>query len=189
MPVGLHRVSPSALPPHTRFNPVYLADSAGSERALTSQQYHNISGLEVVLANGDIIRVRAGAAPQTIGEAPVGVLAVDGKRLIPVDSSVIKGRRRQIEQGGAVASVVLDYKGRLMAPPQVSATGLLSAEQDQAALQQVVSDLEHELEGLPSGLLRNDTEVKETVRLAVRKTLYGLTGKKPAIDVHLVRVT
>jgi ribonuclease J len=142
----------------------------------------------VVPANGDIIRVRPGAAPETIGEAPVGTLAVDGKRLIPVDSSVIKGRRRQIEQGGAVATVVLDFKGRLMAPPQVSATGLLSADQDQAALQQVVTDLERELESLPSGLLRNDAEVRETVRLAVRKTLSGLTGKKPAVDVHLVRV-
>jgi ribonuclease J len=142
----------------------------------------------VVPANGDIIRVRPGAAPETIGEAPVGTLAVDGNRLIPVDSSVIKGRRRQIEQGGAVATVVLDFKGRLMAPPQVSATGLLSADQDQAALQQVVTDLERELESLPSGLLRNDAEVRETVRLAVRKTLSGLTGKKPAVDVHLVRV-
>ena len=142
----------------------------------------------VVPANGDIVRVRAGAAPETIGEAPVGTLAVDGKRLIPVDSSVIKGRRRQIEQGGAVTTVVMDFKGRLMAPPQVSATGLLSADQDQAALQQVVTDLERELENLPSGLLRNDAEVKETARLAVRRSLYGLTGKKPAVDVHLIRV-
>jgi len=142
----------------------------------------------VVPANGDIVRVRAGFAPETIGEVPVGVLAVDGKRLIPVDGSVIKGRRRQIEQGGAVATVVMDFKGRLMALPQVTATGLLSAEQDQAALQQAVTDLERELENLPSGLLRSDAEVKETARLAVRRTLFGLTGKKPAVDVHLVRV-
>jgi ribonuclease J len=142
----------------------------------------------VVPANGDIVRVRAGMAPETVGAVPVGVLAVDGKRLIPVDSSVIKGRRRQIEQGGAVVTIVMDFKGRIMASPQVSATGLLSAEQDQAALQKVVADVELELENLTGPVLRNDGELREVTRLAVRKALFSLTGKKPTVDVHLVRV-
>jgi hypothetical protein len=30
--------------------------------------------------------------------------------------------------------------------------------------------------------------VRENARLAVRRSLFGLTGKKPAVDVHLVRV-
>jgi hypothetical protein len=30
--------------------------------------------------------------------------------------------------------------------------------------------------------------VREVARLAARRTLFALTGKKPAIDVHLVRV-
>jgi ribonuclease J len=142
----------------------------------------------VVPANGDIVRVREGHAPEIVGEAEVGILAVDGSRLIPVDSSVIKGRRRQIEQGGAVVTIVMDFKGRLMAPPQVSATGLLSADQDQAALKKVTGDVEIELEGLSGAVLRNDAEVKEATRLAARRSLLRLTGKKPAVDVHLVRV-
>jgi ribonuclease J len=142
----------------------------------------------VVPANGDIVRVRSGEAPEIVGTAPTGVLAVDGKRLLPVESSVIKGRRRAIEQGGAVVTIVLDHKGRVMAPPIVSATGLLSAEQDQTALQQVVADVELELDGMTGPELRNDAEVRESTRLAVRRSLFSLTGKKPAVDVHLVRV-
>ena len=142
----------------------------------------------VVPANGDIVRVRDGHAPEIVGAVSVGILAVDGKRLIPVDSSVIKGRRRQIEQGGAVVTIVMDFKGRLMAPPQVSATGLLSVDQDKAALSKVVNDVEIELDGLTGPTLRNDGEVREVTRLAVRRALFGLTGKKPAVDVHLVRV-
>jgi ribonuclease J len=142
----------------------------------------------IVPANGDIVRVREGAAPEIVGEANVGILAVDGKRLIPVDSSVIKGRRRQIEQGGAVVTIVMDFKGRMMAPPQLSATGLLSVDQDQAALKKIVNDVEIELDGLTGPILRNDAEVREVTRLAVRRALFGLTGKKPAVDVHLVRV-
>jgi ribonuclease J len=142
----------------------------------------------IVPANGDIVRVTRGQPPQIVGAVPVGVLAVDGKRLLAIDSGVIRGRRRAIEQGGAVVTLVLDHKGRVLAPPQVSATGLLSPEQDSAGLAQVVSDLERELDGLTGPVLRNDAEVREIARLAARRTLFALTGKKPAIDVHLVRV-
>jgi ribonuclease J len=106
-----------------------------------------------------------------------------------VNGSVIKGRRRQIEQGSAVVTIVLDHKGRVMAPPQVSATGLLSNDQDQAALEKVVDDVALELDEMTGAELRNDGEVRESVRLAARRSLFKLTGKKPAIDVHLVRVS
>jgi ribonuclease J len=142
----------------------------------------------VVPANGDIVRVRAGTAPEVVGAVTAGVLAVDGNRLLPLDSSVIKGRRRAIDQGGAVVTVVLDFKGRIMAPPQISATGLLSTDQDRDGLARAAQDVEHELDGLTGLELRNDGEVRETVRLAVRRALFDLTGKKPAVDVHLVRV-
>jgi len=142
----------------------------------------------IVPANGDVVRVRAGEEPEIIGTAPVGVLAVDGKRLMSVDSSVIKGRRRAVEQGGAVVTVVLDHKGRVMAPPQVSATGLLSVEQDQAAVAKIVNDVEIELDEMTAPMLRDDGEVREATRLAARRALFELTGKKPAIDVHLVRI-
>jgi hypothetical protein len=36
--------------------------------------------------------------------------------------------------------------------------------------------------------LRDDGEVRESVRLAARRALFAFTGKKPAVDVHLVRV-
>jgi ribonuclease J len=142
----------------------------------------------IVPANGDIVRLRNGMAPEIVGAAPVGVLAVDGKRLLPVDGSVIKGRRRQIEHGVAVITVVLDPKGRVMAQPVVSATGLLSPEQDQKLLRQVVDDVAEELDEMTVPMLRNDGEVREAIRLATRRSLFALTGKKPAIDVHLVRV-
>jgi len=142
----------------------------------------------IVPANGDIVRVRAGAAPEIVGAVPTGILAVDGKRLIAVDGSVIRGRRRQIESGGAVVTIVLDQKGRVMAAPQVSASGLLSVEQDKAGLQKVVADVEIELDSLTGPELRDDPSVREAVRLIARRALYELTGKKPVIDVHLVRV-
>jgi ribonuclease J len=145
-------------------------------------------GHSVAPANGDIIRVREGFAPELVGSAPVGVLAVDGKRLIPFDGGVMRGRRRQIEQGTAVTTVVLDRKGRRMTPVLVSAVGLLGGDEDQAALRKVAANVETELDSMTGPELRDDAEVRESVRLAARRALFELTGKKPAIDVHLARI-
>ncbi len=161
----------------------YIHQAAHAQLAEDCQIPHNHVGI-----NGEIIRVRAGIGPEVVGEVPVGILAVDGKRLIAINGGVLKGRRRQIEQGSAVVTIVLDQKGRVMAEPLVSATGLLSNDQDAAALQKVAGDVEFELEEMTGAMLRNDGEVKEAVRLAARRSLTALTGKKPAIDIHLVRV-
>jgi ribonuclease J len=161
----------------------YTHQAEHAKLALDCQVAHAIAP-----ANGDIIRVRAGAAPEVVGEAETGILAVDGKRLVPIDGGVIRGRRRQMEQGVAVVTIVLDHKGRMMASPLVSATGLLSADQDKAALADVASNVEAELESLTGPELRDDAEVREATRLAARRALFELTGKKPAVDIHLVRV-
>ncbi|HTJ65173.1 MAG TPA: ribonuclease J [Alphaproteobacteria bacterium] len=162
----------------------FLHQSAHAQIARDCQVPHTI-----VAGNGEVIRVRAGQGPEVVGETQTGVFAVDGKRLIAINGSVIKGRRRQIEQGSAVVTIVLDHKGRVMAPPQVTATGLLSSDQDQAALEKVVDDVALELDEMTGAELRSDVEVRESVRLAARRSLFKLTGKKPAIDVHLVRVS
>jgi len=138
--------------------------------------------------NGDVVRLRSGRPPEIVTSVATGVLAVDGKRLLPVDGSVIRGRRRAIEQGSAVVTVVLDRKGRLMASPRVSAQGLLSADQDQAGLADVAMRVEAALDALTGPVLRSDPDVQEAIRLAARKGLSEMTGKKPAVDVHLVRI-
>ena len=145
-------------------------------------------GHTIVPQNGEIVRVRSDAGPEIVGHVTSGILAVDGKRLLPLDSGVMKGRRRAIEQGSAVATVVLDHKGRVMTRPQISANGLLSADQDKNALEHVAVAVESALDGLTGPKLRNDAEVNETVRLAARRALFELTGKKPAVDVHLMRI-
>lgn len=145
-------------------------------------------GHTVVPENGDVVRLREGHGPEIVSTVTAGVLAVDGKRLLPLDSSVIRGRRRAIEQGQAVVTVVLDRKGRLMASPRVSALGLLSEDQDQSGLAAVSLRVETALDAMTGPALRNDSEVQETVRLAGRKGLFELTGKKPAVDVHLMRI-
>jgi ribonuclease J len=89
--------------------------------------------------------------------------------------------------GAAVATLVLNPQGRFVADPQVSVQGVFEAE-DSAAETAVVDAVRKAVEGLPTGLRRDDETVKETARLAIRRSLHASHGKKPVTQVHLVRI-
>src|SRR3546814_1386525 len=55
--------------------------------------------------NGSLVRLAPGRA-EVIDEVFVGRLALDGNRLIDLDSPAIRDRRRMIQHGTAVATVV-----------------------------------------------------------------------------------
>ena len=52
-----------------------------------------------------------------VDEVPVGRLASDGKGLLPLGGAALKDRRRVTFNGSAVATLVIDRQGRLVAPP------------------------------------------------------------------------
>src|SRR3954453_3204810 len=80
----------------------------------------------LVIENGDMIRLdRAGAA--IVDEVPVGRIAQDGKSLLPLGGGVLQERRRLGSDGSVVATLVVDRRGWLAAPPQIIMIGLADA--------------------------------------------------------------
>src|SRR5205814_455135 len=72
----------------------------------------------LVIENGDMIRLdRAGAT--IVDEVPVGRIAQDGKSLLPLGGGVLQQRRRLGSDGSVVATLVVDRRGWLAAPPQI----------------------------------------------------------------------
>jgi ribonuclease J len=139
----------------------------------------------VVAMNGQMVRLAPGR-PEIIEEVPVGRLGVDGKLLLNADSQAVASRRRMVFNGSAVATVVIDGKGKLLAAPQVSVQGLI--EDDDVAVDELAAGIERALDGLSPADRRDDAAVKEAARLAVRRSLKSSTGKRPVTDIHVVRV-
>ena len=77
---------------------------------------------------------------------------------------------------------------RLVADPQVTLHGLVDPEQDAELRRVAAAAVRSALEDLPAERRGDDAAVREAARLAVRRTLHTLRGKKPVTDVHLVRV-
>jgi ribonuclease J len=141
----------------------------------------------LVIQNGDMVRLtQSGAA--IVDEVPVGRLASDGKGLLPLGGSALKDRRRVTLNGSAVATVVVDRQGRLAAPPAISLIGLVEANAASAAAPFLRDAVERALDELPAGARRDDDTVRDAARRALRRLISERFGKRPLIELHLVRI-
>jgi ribonuclease J len=142
----------------------------------------------VMAENGSVIRLHPGPA-EIVDEVVSGRLAIDGKRLIPVDGDVLRARRRMGFGGIAVATVVLDRKGRLHEDPQLSVPGLIDgADIDMELKKLAVTAIADAVEDLSSRARENDEEVSGASTRAIRRVFRDETGRRPLADIHVVRL-
>lgn len=123
--------------------------------------------------------------PHILGEVESGILAVDGKKILSLGAEVIRKRRKMIEDGTLVVTLVLDQEGAVLGQPKISSFGLIEAgNDDEIRLQK---EIVAQVEQISSDAKRDDL-AENAVRTAVRRFLKEFYGKKPLIEVHLVRV-
>jgi ribonuclease J len=141
----------------------------------------------LVIQNGDVVRLASSGAA-VVDEVPVGRLASDGKGLLPLEGTALKDRRRVTYNGTAVATVVLDHQGRLVAPPTISVIGVVEPPAAEAATPVLRKAVERALADLPTRQRHDDEVVRDAVRRALRQILNGHFGKRPLVEVHVVRI-
>jgi ribonuclease J len=141
----------------------------------------------LVIQNGDMVRL-AGNRAAVVDEVPVGRLASDGKGLLPLDGTTLKERRRVTFNGTAIATLVLDRQGRAMAPPTISLIGVVEPAVVEAAMPALRSALDRAVDELPAGPRRDDEAVRDVVRRTLRRVLSERFGKRPLVEIHLVRI-
>ncbi|MHA1567761.1 MAG: ribonuclease J [Alphaproteobacteria bacterium] len=141
-----------------------------------------------VVTNGDVLKLAPGE-PEIVGQVKSGRLALDGTRLVALSGEGIRSRQRMLWHGSAVLTLVVDLAGDLVADPQLSAPGLLgNGNGDLALLEDAIGDVCDAVEELSAKSLRDDKTVKDVAYRAVRRFFRVELGKKPAVEVHLVRL-
>ncbi|HEV7266673.1 MAG TPA: ribonuclease J [Falsiroseomonas sp.] len=138
-----------------------------------------------VIEDGDVLRLAPGT-PDVVEAAPVGRLAVDGHRLLPLDGELLAARKKMLFNGIVVASLAVDGSGRVLGKPQISAPGLFDGADDETA--QIAADLARAMGDLPALIKREDGTLREAARTAVRKAVGRRLRKRPSVEVHLLRV-
>jgi ribonuclease J len=141
----------------------------------------------LIIQNGDMVRLTPNGAA-IVDEVPVGRLASDGKGLLPLSGNALKDRRRITLNGSAVATLVVDRQERLAAPPAISLIGLVEETAAGATLPYFRDALERSFNELQAGQRRDDDAVREALRRALRRAINDRFGKRPLIEIHLVRI-
>ena len=136
------------------------------------------------LQDGDVISLTE--TPEILGDVPTGILALDGKRIVPLNSDVIKKKKKMVDDGTLVATIVLNAAGQVLGRPQIAAFGLV--EPNSPEMDELTASIITELGGLDTDQIASDELVETAARTAIRRFLKAYCGKKPLIEVHLVRI-
>ena len=139
----------------------------------------------VILEDGDILMLSPGR-PEVVDSAPVGRLALDGNRVVPMTGGVLAARRRMLFNGVVVGSLAVDSSGKLVGTPKVSAPGLFEPDDPEAS--RVTADFAQAVRDLPAGLRADDSALADAARSALRRALGRKQQKRPMVDVHLIRI-
>ncbi|MDX3900186.1 MAG: ribonuclease J [Sphingobium sp.] len=136
----------------------------------------------LVQSNGDLIRLAPGV-PAIIGHQETGRLVLDGDVILPADGQTMNERRKVALHGQISVAVAIDGKGRLIGAPALRTQGV-PVEEDK--LNFLAEAADEAAAAIPKGALETEA-LRERVRLAVRRTASRWTGKKPIVDVLIVR--
>jgi mRNA degradation ribonuclease J1/J2 len=129
--------------------------------------------------------------PEIVDTVDTGILAVEPARIVAADHAAIAERRKLQESGALHITGVIDHRGKLLAPLQISGVGLFdhTDPEDTKILDNLAGAiaarlLDMALDGRSGDLNLLSDEVRTTARRMVSTAL----GFKPKVTVHLVRV-
>ncbi|MGB0630225.1 MAG: ribonuclease J [Alphaproteobacteria bacterium] len=140
-----------------------------------------------IAENGTMIALSK-AGTEVVDHVTTGRLAVDGRRLVPIDGTVIRERNRIRFNGSAVATVVMDARGNMMGEPQLTVQGVLDEDAEGDIWEDALDAVVDAVNDLKASERRDDDAVAEAARVAVRRALRESIGKRPVTDVHVVRI-
>jgi ribonuclease J len=140
--------------------------------------------------NGDLIRLAPGPA-KVIDEVPAGRLYLDGGVLIEAEDEALRERKRLGAEGSISVSFAVNAKTHsIMAGPNVASRGLAMV--DDSEFELALEELERIAEAAFSRLSHTDRAedeaVEGSVSRAVRKGAEKLWGKRPLVDVVILRI-
>ena len=142
----------------------------------------------IKVSNGEIIRLSPGE-PKVIDKVTWGRVYLDGKVLIDNDSPVLKERRNMAANGYMEITVLISKNGQIKNNPVITLKGIPLIEDD-------ASEIEYDLEDIVMNTcktfnLNNSKQEKnliDTLKGNCRKLINDKSGKKPLVNINLVRL-
>ncbi len=141
------------------------------------------------MRNGDMLRLAPGSA-EVIDEVPNGRLHLDGEILVPAGSSGLRERRKISFNGLVVATLVFDDLDDLYEDVRVLGFGIpdVKGQSGRTLTEALEEDITDAIDKLSARDRGRDSEVELWVRRVVRGRLKSAWGKRPQIEVQILRL-
>jgi ribonuclease J len=137
----------------------------------------------IVQGNGDVVRL-APNGPVKLGEERVGRLILDGDVILAADGTTMNARRRISFNGVISVAVAMDDDGRVRGDVEIAMEGVPVEEDKEAFLEEACAAVS---EAARKGA-KSEDKLREDIRLAVRRCATDWTGKKPVVNVMIIRI-
>lgn len=142
----------------------------------------------IKVSNGEIIRLSPGE-PKVVDKVTWGRVYLDGNVLIDNDSPVLKERRNMAANGYMEITVLISKNGQIKNNPVITIKGVPLIDED-------ASEIEYDLEDIVMDTcktfnLNNSKQEKnliDTLKGNCRKLINDKSGKKPLVNINLVRL-
>lgn len=144
--------------------------------------------LQVVIENGAVLRLAPGA-PTVVDHIHTGKLVLDGGRIGPLEEGPLRERQRIAWRGAAATTLVFNRGGDLAAEPTVSAFGVGDERELDMLRSRWAAAMRDAVAGMPTLARRDDDAVRDAARGALRRQINYAFGRKPIIDVRIVRLS
>jgi ribonuclease J len=165
--------------------PRVLVPMHGEPRHLRAQASFGLAcGIAETLIpiDGHIAKLAPGPA-RNVDEAPAGRLHVDGRLIVPAEQGPARQRRKLAAVGSVFVTVVLNGKSELAADIGLIADGVPAGLEEELA-----ESVELAFDQVPRPRRKDETQLAEALRIAVRRSAEQIWGKKPVVKVQVVRV-
>ncbi len=137
----------------------------------------------VVPHNGSLIQM-SGESAEIISQVEVGRWGMDGNRAIPMNSPLLKDRMKLSIQGSIFITLTVEYSGQLSRLPQFSMLGVAQPGAEQEWLER---ELNRAVRELSIADFKDDGVYKEAVKSLIRQRVNQHFGKKPLVEIHLIK--
>ncbi|RZI47611.1 ribonuclease J [Rickettsiales endosymbiont of Peranema trichophorum] len=127
--------------------------------------------------NGTLFRITE-TKIETVGHIKAGKLAIDGNFILASNSNILKMRRKLMNDGAVVVTLIFDSKSKILKPPTIIAPGVLDADEDDDILSNMRDEIYNHFLG---GKRYGTSEIRKYVENTVRRVIKFEVGKTPEI--------
>lgn len=160
----------------------------GEQAHLREQaRYAQSLGIEKVIVpyNGSLINLTS-KEPAVIEEIPHGRLALDGNVVVPLFSTQMRDRAKLMTAGAMFVTIVIRPEEQLYGQPSITLLGVVEEAAEEETIEVIEKQIEIAFEQMPNDYWKKEEMLSEMVRIACRRAINGLRGKKPITKIHLI---